>query len=118
MSFRGQTNALTTEFTSGSNANFGWARLPSGLLLKWYNDLVLNGDPTTGHDVIELEQPLFGPKFTEVHAVFLSPTHAQVGNFTSYVKTWDIHTIDVWSTLRYGGDTGVGSKTNVLVIGI
>ena len=116
LSWKQESNGSTIEFTSRQEN--GWTRLPSGILMKWFNNILLQGDPITGIDVVELEDPLRGPKFLSVYTVFVTPTNPTVYNFTSYVKTWDTTSVTVFSTLRYDGNTGVNMKANLLVLGI
>lgn len=116
LSLRHQSNDINAIFTSGVSSPRGWSRLPSGLLIKWLNDVNFHDIDGTGSEV-SLTQPPLGPLFLEVYAAFVTPAHQYVGNFYSYIHSFDTTRINVWTTLRDGGNTAVQSSGNLLIIG-
>jgi hypothetical protein len=115
LALRHQSNATNNIFTAGGTGFFGWTRLPSGLLIKWMNEVVFAGSDTG--DTIDFVAAT-GPRFVEIYAAFVSPSGTNTGNFTSYILNYNINAITVWSTLRYGADTGSNNAGNILAIGI
>lgn len=116
LALRHQSNATNHIFTAGGSGFFGWTRLPSGLLIKWMNEVVFAGSATG--DTIVFPTSQTGPTFTEIYAAFVSPSGTNTGNFTSYILNYTVTSVTVWSTLRYGADTGTINAGNILAIGI
>lgn len=72
--FRNATNGAEYEFTSYENATNGWARLPSGVLLKWGN--------ASANGATAITFPVAGtnPVFTAVYSAQVSVNTIGGGN--------------------------------------
>lgn len=119
LAFRQQNNGTIYEFTSKLAAQPGWARLPSGILLKWGNALA-NGNTAIVFPVAA-NTPVFaaGAPFT----IFLTNTGVAATDLNQAIRLSSVPTANNLGFSVYAGErTNLNTPTNVsfnwLAIGI
>lgn len=114
LAFQHQTNATAYEFTSRVANTTGWARLPSGILLKWGIATV------TGLGTITFPVAATNPVFTSAFIAYAVPrAPAAITDQNKAVTVTNLTTLNL--TVYASPRVTVGSATvdlNYLVIGI
>lgn len=113
--FAPQSAGTPVEFTSSLQATNGWARLPSGILLKWGQAIVNPGDDIVTFPVAANIPAFSAPPFN----VYLQMTSAPVfdPNAFSYVTNLLAIRFRVYSVARTSTATA-GAAFSYLAIGV
>lgn len=112
--FQHQSNATAYEFTSCGANTTGWARLPSGILLKW-GTMTVNGSAAIVFPV-SAAIPVFTSAFI-AYAVPWAPTAITDQNIAITVTNLSTTTLTVYASPRVTLGAATASL-NYLVIGI
>jgi hypothetical protein len=117
LAFRREGNGDVIEFTSALEANDGWTRLPSGILLKWGTG--------TGKGEVEITYPTAAtiPIFAQVFSIQLTPLWAVTGDKDFAVRLLQTTAIDkfkcyISKRTTVGALTAFNGNLRYLAIGV
>ncbi len=110
--FRRESNGTSYEFTSALASASGWARLPSGILLKWGNFATVPGSNTVSFPVAATI-----PVFSSIFQVLISTKGVAANDSFVLLNSFTTTDMTVYSTQRTSTTTAVSAFT-YLAIGI
>lgn len=105
-------SARTAEFTSAGWTNPGWARLPSGILIKWNSGISFGGNSSVTIDVNSV--PAGSPMFTAILNIQVSTTDSNASyNNVIGVRSFAFPLV---TFSKFGGGNPGGSVTIQYVV--
>lgn len=108
------TAAQLVEFTSAGWTNPGWARLPSGILLKWQSGVGFGGSSSV---TINLNTSVPGsPNFTNVFTI-LTTTIDTNASYNNVIGISNI-TVPNFTVRTFGGFSNPGSSVTIAYLAI
>jgi hypothetical protein len=97
LSFRRSAAGAAYEFTSCAAASPGWARLPSGILIKWGSSNM----PLAGFNVYTFPVAAGIPAFAHVYAINVATAYQNAGDGDGFVRLDNFAA--PWTTFRVYG---------------
>lgn len=82
LSVRKESSGASYEFTSAGTASPGWARLPSGILLKWGSDVMAGA----GLNTYTFPVGANIPAFATIYNILVVPAYNSVGDGNGFAR--------------------------------
>jgi hypothetical protein len=112
------TGAKIVEFTSAGWANPGWARLPSGILLKWGQASMPSGGSSGANPPVVYPTGATIPAFNQVFQVILSQAYT-ASQTTLGSNGFGLHSSSTTQfTVTWSGNNGSNTILTYLAIGV